>query len=833
MIGLQVFRHIPTSLDINGPLLSFTTQPVGITTSTTNTAIFVGIATATFPTQTPPNPATNTGYISYQWYEVGVGVLSNSSTISGAGTTTLVVSGLRSPNDSGRKFYVKANYIASAYNTTGITTVGTARSTGNAINNGLDSDIAILSIYPTLAISNQPLSKTVSGSIPATFDVTAVTSDSSDSSLIYNWLLNGNLLTDSANVKNSNTNKLTLSLPARYDTTVYHEISPGEQNVTTVLNVTNTGDFKASVSANNIGGAVFNGLDPGTTLNNNNRRYYDVNFQSDIGTTNYDVEVTNIIPISAKGTPDSTIGVGYISKRTNGFRIWFYRSGDFVCAQPAECLLYVWPPTSGAPTDTSVSGSRSNSFQGMSINVGNPASFSQQITIATGINYSGTFTFSGTMNNHSPSKTTEFRIRAVLPNGTTVATSGGTSAGANGSFSISLNFGPLSTLEPLNLIIDARFPDNSFQGGVNVSSSNVTWSGTYRTYQGTVYTVDTHVRGFKISLLSSNKVQARISHPTANNSPIFSNIVDYNIVSARSILNYELLDGSANQYGFGSANLIDSSITFSANSSTFTRTLIVYAPEKDITVRMTMAAAAGSGRNGNRGGEGGISVFTLTLRQNQEYVFKLGAQTLPSGGANGGGGGAFFYRKGQLLVSLGGGGGAGTQGRGGDGGGIGVGGENGFGRNAGFGGILFAAGTLPVQGFFAGGATSGGINYSATTGGRVSSCSIGDYWAQQGIAPCNDIGNVQFRGTAGQIASSSAFILRGYKNGTGYRNNGGNASGDNGGGGSGTVGGNAGTGSGSGGGGGSGYTNGEVNIISTRLGGNSNTEGYVTIEYLS
>ena len=283
MIGLQVFRHIPTSLEINGPILSFVTQPVGITTTTANSAIFVGIATATFPTQTPPNPAQNTGYISYQWYEVGVGALTNSSTISGAGTTTLTVGGLRSPNDSGRKFFVKANYIPSAYNTTGITTVGTARSTGNAINNGLDSNIATLSIYPTLAISNQPLSKTVSGSIPATFDVTAVTSDSSDSSLIYNWLLNGSLLTDSANVKNSNTNKLTLSLPARYDTTIYHEIYQG---VTKALNVTNTGDFNATVSVKNAGGAVFNGLDPGSSLNNNNRRNYDIKFQSDIGTTN-------------------------------------------------------------------------------------------------------------------------------------------------------------------------------------------------------------------------------------------------------------------------------------------------------------------------------------------------------------------------------------------------------------------------------------------------------------------------------------------------------------------------------------------------------------------
>lgn len=539
MIGLQIFRHIPTSLEINGPILSFTQQPIGITTNNGGSITLVGIATATFPTQTPPNPAENSGYISYQWYEVGVGALSNSVTITGTATTALTLSSLSNPTDTERQFFLRADYVASAY--------AIGKSTPNAINDPLDSNIVSITVRPTISITTQPSSSTVAQSRSTTFNVIATTSDGSDSQLSYQWSLNGNPLSNGGNVSGANSSTLTISLP-------------------------------------------------------------------------------------------------------------------------------------------------------------------------------------------------------------------------------------------------------------NVST---------------------------------NTISVVVSHPSAGNSPVTSNSVTYGVVSARSILNYELLDGSANQYGFGNVNLFDQPITFTANASTFARTLVVYAPEKDITVRMTMAAAAGSGRNGNRGGEGGISVFALTLRQNQEYVFKLGAQTLPSGGANGGGGGAFFYRKGQLLVSLGGGGGAGTQGRGGDGGGIGVGGENGFGRNAGFGGILFAAGTLPVQGFFAGGSTSGGINYSATTGGRVSSCSIGDYWAQQGIAPCNDIGNVQFRGTAGQIASSSAFILRGYKDGTGYRNNGGNASGDIGGGGSGTVGGNAGTGSGSGGGGGSGYTNGEVNIISTRLGGNSNTEAYVTIEYLS
>jgi hypothetical protein len=540
MIGLQVFRHIPTSLEINGPILSFSQQPTATTINSGGSVTLVGIATAEFPSQTPSNPAQNTGYISYQWYEVGVGALSNSATITGTATTALTLSGLTNPTDTGRQFFLRADYVASAY--------AIGKSTPNAVNDPLDSDTVAVIVRPTVSITSQPSASTVAQGRSTTFTVSATTSDGSDSGLTYQWYLNGSPLSNGGTVSGANSNTLTISL------------------------------------------------------------------------------------------------------------------------------------------------------------------------------------------------------------------------------------------------------------------SNV----------------------------STNAVYVEVSHPSAGNSPVTSSSVTYGVVSARSILNYELLDGNANQYGFGSTNLFDQSITFTANPSTFTRTLVVYAPEKDITVRMTMAASGGASRNGNRGGEGGISVFTLTLLQNQEYVFKLGAQVQPSGGLNGGGGGAFFYRKGQLLVALGGGGGAGNEGRGGDGGGVGIAGENGSGRSAGSGGTLFSTGALPVQGFFAGGATSGGVNLSATTGGRISCCTgLLEYWVSQGIAPCNDIGNVQFRGVSGQIASSSATILRGFKEGTAYRNNGGNASGDNGGAGSGAVGGNAGTGSGSGGGGGSGYTNGEVNIVNTRLGGNTSTEAYVTIEYLS
>ncbi len=68
-----------SSLDLNGPYLSFIEQPVGVTTTNGGTVTLVGIATASFKTgvstdspDAPDNPATGSGSLTYQWYEVGV-----------------------------------------------------------------------------------------------------------------------------------------------------------------------------------------------------------------------------------------------------------------------------------------------------------------------------------------------------------------------------------------------------------------------------------------------------------------------------------------------------------------------------------------------------------------------------------------------------------------------------------------------------------------------------------------------------------------------------------------------------------------------------------------
>jgi hypothetical protein len=144
-----------TTLDLNGPILSFTTNPVGVASTGVSigstgggTATFTGIATA----------SNGTGSIAYQWYDQN-GAISNGTYVTGAATTTLTISNLITPTDHNRQIYVVADYVPSAYGQ-GPITAGTARSTGNAINDPISSNVGILTVFPVLSITTQPIETT-------------------------------------------------------------------------------------------------------------------------------------------------------------------------------------------------------------------------------------------------------------------------------------------------------------------------------------------------------------------------------------------------------------------------------------------------------------------------------------------------------------------------------------------------------------------------------------------------------------------------------------------------------------------------------------------------
>ena len=218
-----------TTLDLNGPIISFIQQPTSIGVCNSGIATFVGVATASFPTQTPVNPATNTGSLSYQWYADGFGPLSDGSfqgaTIAGSATTTLTISGVVSPTLSGINFYVGVDYVPSAYSQPvgSSVTVGTGRSTGNAINEIFNSNSATLTVFPTISITSQPTSQTAAQTLNATFSITATSTDNTQGNLSYQWTANGTVLnngntTINGGAVNTSSNATTNSLTVASNT---------------------------------------------------------------------------------------------------------------------------------------------------------------------------------------------------------------------------------------------------------------------------------------------------------------------------------------------------------------------------------------------------------------------------------------------------------------------------------------------------------------------------------------------------------------------------------------------------------------------------------------
>ena len=344
-------------------------------------------------------------------------------------------------------------------------------------------------------------------------------------------------------------------------------------------------------------------------------------------------------------------------------------------------------------------------------------------------------------------------------------------------------------------------------------------------------------------------IRCKVTHPTANPSPVYTNVVDYDVTAARNIIRYECFsENSTTLNSTGTTDLSEGALSFRADTSAATRSITIYPSETNSEVKITMGGSKGDSKSGRRRGHGGISVFKITLLKDTEYTIKLGvpysANLAPQGGNPGGGGSAVLYRKANVIAVCGGGGGAGTNGRGGDGGGVGLAGESGSGINGAGGGEQINTGEMPTDGSYAkayfGSPNVTVVNFDSDNneGGFMPKCTVGDYYAAQGFAPCQDLGNVQARTYDGDIIVGSASIERGYKAGFGYRENGGNGlTSNSGGGGAGARGGDGpALGGNAGGGGGSGYSNGEVTLLTsttlstgTRIGGNDDT-AFIVIE---
>ena len=155
-MSMNIWNERENTLDINGPTISTSTNPssaniwpFGDTAEEDKGwQSFTATATASFPTGLATAYATNTGTVAYQWYEITDGKLGPSTTYTGETSGTLQIKYAESPDDSGKQYYAKMDVTPSAYGTTDPITVGTARSTPNAINEPIYSERATLTVLP-------------------------------------------------------------------------------------------------------------------------------------------------------------------------------------------------------------------------------------------------------------------------------------------------------------------------------------------------------------------------------------------------------------------------------------------------------------------------------------------------------------------------------------------------------------------------------------------------------------------------------------------------------------------------------------------------------------
>ena len=251
MSPLTIWRRIPTTLDLNGPTLSFTTQPTGLTTTIGFACTFTGIATVSFPAGTAIE-----GNIAYRWYNstdgsaITDGNRSNSrggiTTFSGAGTTSLSIINVQFTEDHNDEYYLEADFKPVGY-----WQPGDESPNPNAINDKLNSNTVQLLVPARLEIVLQPEAEIeASTAIFHTFNVNATLTDPSLNSLIqYQWKLNGNNLVDDDDTIGSKSKSLKIKRSAS-TYTISCEVSHADAEPSPILS--NEVAYITSTPTNNI-----------------------------------------------------------------------------------------------------------------------------------------------------------------------------------------------------------------------------------------------------------------------------------------------------------------------------------------------------------------------------------------------------------------------------------------------------------------------------------------------------------------------------------------------------------------------------------------------------
>jgi len=790
-----LFPKVQTDLDLNGPILSFSTNPVGLATTSGASVTLTGIATVTFATTATPD---NAGSISYRWYESGVGALSDNTKFAGTGTTTLTISDAQTPGDNNRKFYLEADYIPAL------------NQTGKAINGPLQSGIATITVNPDIEIVSEPSNRQALIGANATFTVNADLTDNSYGTVSYQWQVDGVNVSDGS-VQKTFTESTTIS--TNVDRTF---TSDGSITLTNATNV----ELTVAGAQGGDGGSDAGGPGGG-------------GYQGRAGKFPYvDGSRTLEFKIGRRGNGGSS---GNASAYGSGGASTYAKGGDGGGAGPGGWsggggggggATAVYDSVKGGYTIVSAGGggggggSWNRGAQGPPNGIGVGLGYGRvQAAMASG------------------SSSPDPGDRGSTPGGdggggggggggaqpsNYPGSGGGGAGGADNSHGGSGGNGGASGYDPNYATFNLDGYGNDGDGYVNIKFTGTSQQDTSVVRTTTFSGTNTDTLTINSNRVGIQTVRCIVSSTAVPDSTGISTTVRYIAVdNAESyIVNVESI-GQATTATLTNANLFNGDYEFNVtqgdpNNNRFTNLYSLYSPHKDLSVEMDLYGGKGADKSGNSGGEGGYSRVRFTMLRNVEYVIAGLTTSINT---------PFVYRKGTLIACVGGGGDAGTSGKGGFGGGVGVSGAAGFGRDAGAGGIAVSAGTLPSDGIFGSATTIAAIapdtKAAVPNGGRTIACTKGNYWKNQGIAACADVtSGSTFRIADGtSITNTSTSITRGYKDGYNIIQTAGSLVGNGGKGGNGATGGSG--GEGGGGGGGSGYTNGEVTIIDSQLGGST------------
>ena len=832
----QLFRDIQTDLDLNGPILSFTTQPADVTINVGQTATFTATATVSFPGD--PNPE-NTGSIAYQWYGP-LGVLTEGTKYVGTKTTTLQITNVTNPTDVGA-YYVQVDYVPSTQ-------------TGNASNEPLNSNNGNLISPPLIEIIAQPTPITTIPSTDNNFNINSTLTDNG-TDIGFQWQLDGENVSDGTVTKSTveeipGTTERRVRISASLGNSQTIGIPVGAKQV--LFNVCGAaggrggGNFNNPGGPNRVGGRGGFGMEGWFPIGNN--FYHSGNPNLGLGNA---IQVTlNSGRRGSDGVVGSTNsangGSGSAGQGGNGGAHGYGMNGGSVSSGDAG-----GGGGGGASSSIIINGTTAIVAGGGGGGGGafnNPPDGTANGSGSNGLDAGPVRTNAGSHNFNPP--TMSWTQQGIPTNGSGGAgapghngqgtdTPGGGGGGAGSPGGGGGHHGHRPSGSPGGKQGGSAFNPNMVtyrSGSYNTTGSG--WAsvsyiaGVEQTTEIVNVTRTTTISGSSTNQLTLNTdgpgigytVRCNVNSSIASNSPLISDEVSYRVestVDAADIVvegigfNNSLANVSTTDLSNGELTLDTIGTGFVGTAPTI-QLYSLYAPDRDVDVEMDLYGGGSS----SIGGEGGFARIRFTMAQNEEYVIAGLTDNVNT---------PFLYRKGGLMACVGQGGKAGLVGtRGGNGGGIDMSGGDASGQgDGGQGGFSNGApGNLTLTGAYGSAFTApflytGDQQRGGTLGGFTMSCTKGVYWAQQGVAPCADItGNNQFRLSDGTVVSNTGSIARGYK--AGYNiiqtAGGGNSSFR---GGNGAAGGNGGRSQDSAGGGGSGYGDGSFTVVTTTQGGST------------